>query len=103
FSTKIKDHMCGFKAFKKDVILKLIEEMKYDAALARGVFWDTELIVRAIRNNFSISEIPIWWRERNKTALSFKREIKSLSYIISFFFVLRKEKKAKNRLFNSMR
>ncbi|MCX5694998.1 MAG: hypothetical protein NT014_07795, partial [Candidatus Omnitrophica bacterium] len=86
FRTRIRDHMCGFKAFKKDVALKLVEEMGYDTSLRRGIFWDTELLVRAIRNNYKIKEIPIWWKERNKSALYFKREIGTLAYILSFWW-----------------
>jgi len=84
FRTHIRDHMCGFKAFKRDVILQLVDELGYDRSLKRGVFWDTELLVAAQRRGYKIKEIPIWWRERNKTALYFKREIKTLTYILKF-------------------
>lgn len=93
FRTNIHDHMCGFKAFKRDVILKLVEEMGYDRSLTRGVFWDTELLVRATRHGYKIKEIPIWWRERNKTALYFKREVKAINYIFRFIIALSKEKR----------
>lgn len=88
FRTKIRDHLCGFKAFKKAVILELVEEMGYDKSLKRGVFWDTELLVRALRRGYKIKEIPIWWRERNKSALYFRREVKSISYILQFMIKL---------------
>ncbi len=84
FRTGIRDHMCGFKAFKRSVVLKLIDEMGYDTSLRRGVFWDSELLIRAVRHGYKIKEIPIWWRERNKSALFFKREIKSAKYILDF-------------------
>ena len=84
FRTGIRDHMCGFKAFRKDVIVALIDEMGYDTSLRRGIFWDTELLIRARRHGYTIKEIPIWWRERNKTALFFEREIKALGYIFDF-------------------
>jgi|GEM_PF-365587 len=86
FRTGISDHMCGFKAFKKDVILKLVREMGYDRSLTRGIFWDTELLVRARRQGLKIKEIPIWWIERNTSKLYFKREIKAIKYIIGFLF-----------------
>jgi len=93
FKTQMKDHLCGFKAFKRDVILRLVEEMGYDTSLRRGVFWDTELLVRAIGEGYRIKEIPIWWRERNKSALYFRREIKALFYMIAFMKKYRKEVK----------
>ena len=76
--------MCGFKAFKRDVILTLVEEMGYDKSLRRGIFWDTELFIRARRRGYKVKEIPIVWNERRKTALFFKREIKTAGYILNF-------------------
>lgn len=84
FKTGIHDHMCGFKAFKKDVISKLVDEMGYDETLRRGVFWDTELLIRAIRHGYKIKEIPVSWQEGDESALYFKREIKAIPYIIKF-------------------
>jgi len=94
FRTGVRDHMCGFKAFKRDVILKLVEEMGYDKSLRRGVFWDTELIVRARRHGYKIKEIPIWWRERKKTALNFKREKSAFAYMLCFMFGMTKAGKS---------
>lgn len=84
FRTGIKDHMCGFKAFKREIILDLVGKMGYDNTFKRGVFWDTELLIRARKAGYKIKEIPIWWRERNKSALYFTREIKALGYITRF-------------------
>lgn len=33
FRTRINDHMCGFKAFKRKVILELVNELGYDKTL----------------------------------------------------------------------
>lgn len=85
FQTGIKDHMCGFKAFKKDVVLSLVQEMDFDNTLCRGIFWDTELIVRARRKRYVIKEIPIWWKERKKTALCFNREVRAVPFIVRFW------------------
>ncbi len=92
FKTGIYDHMCGFKAFKKSVILKLVEEMGYDKSLRRGIFWDTELLLTAIKHGYKIKEIPIWWNERNESRLYFKREIKTVGYIINFLKSWKKKK-----------
>ncbi len=85
FKTGICDHMCGFKAFKKEVILKLVDEMGYDVSLKRGIFWDTELLVRALKSGYKVKEIPIWWNERNKSALNFQRDISAVGYIVGFY------------------
>ena len=97
FKTGIKDHLCGFKAFRKEAILSLVEEMGYDRSLRRGVFWDTEMLIRARHHGYKIKEIPIWWRERKKSALYFKREVRSLLYIADFFFKFRHGKGQNNK------
>ncbi|MFH1126259.1 MAG: glycosyltransferase [Candidatus Altiarchaeota archaeon] len=93
FQTNLMDHECGFKAFKRDVILRLVDEMGYDKKLERGVFWDTEMLIRAERHNYKVIEIPIEWHEANKSALNFKREIKMIPYILK----LKKKLKEENR------
>jgi len=56
--SKLSDHQCGFKAFRKDLVLPVIDEIE-----ERGWFWDTELLVRAQRNGLTVQEIPIEWKE----------------------------------------
>ncbi len=56
--SKIRDHQCGFKAFRKDLVLPLIEEIE-----DREWFWDAELLVRAQRKGLKVVEIPIEWEE----------------------------------------
>jgi hypothetical protein len=57
-NSKLKDHQCGFKAFRKDVILPLVNEVEN-----RQWFWDTELLVLAQRKGLRIVEIPVEWEE----------------------------------------
>jgi len=92
FRTHIRDHMCGFKAFRKDVILKLVEEIGYDESLTRGIFWDVELLITARRHGYRIKEIPIWWKEREKSALNPNKEIKTIGYVLKFVTRSVKEK-----------
>lgn len=54
--SKIKDYQCGFKAFRRDVVMKLIDDVK-----AKHWAWDTELLVKAQRQGFRICEIPVTW------------------------------------------
>jgi glycosyltransferase involved in cell wall biosynthesis len=103
FGTKVRDHECGFKAFKRNVILKLVDEMGYDASLNRGVFWDTELIVRALRDGYSVKEIPVWWTEKRKSSLYFGREIRALQYIAKFFWEINFKGGRISRLFSQTR
>ena len=85
FRTGIKDNICGFKAFKKEIISKLVSEAGVDKTATRGVFWDTEIVIRALRNKMKIKQIPIQWKEGKKTALNIKRESKMIPYILKFW------------------
>ena len=60
--SKVKDHQCGFKAFRREPLLQLLEEVE-----ASHWFWDTELLVRAHRRGFRIREIPVLWKSGRET------------------------------------
>ena len=60
--SKLKDHQCGFKAFKREALMQLLDEV-----VARHWFWDTELLVRAARKGFRIKEIPVDWASPRET------------------------------------
>lgn len=84
--SRIKDHQCGFKAFKRDVLLDLIGEMGYDKKFERRWFWDAELLIRAQRKNYMIAEFPVEWRSRQKNTFSIREEIRMIPYILRFRF-----------------
>ncbi len=60
--SKITDHQCGFKAFKKERVEALMPYVK-----ARGWTWDTEVLTLAERCHYTISEIPVVWKQGKKT------------------------------------
>ena len=86
FRTSMKDNVCGFKAFRKDAILRLVGEIGVDKTGKRSVFWDTQVIIYAVRDRLRIKDIPIFWKEGKKSALNFKRESKMTPYVVKFFF-----------------
>ncbi|QQG38507.1 MAG: glycosyltransferase [Candidatus Woesearchaeota archaeon] len=90
YGSNISDYECGFKAFKKPVILDLIREAGYDKTKKRSVFWDAEILMRAEKKHYSIKEIPIEWTEGAKSELHFSREVKMLPYMLRFKKALRK-------------
>ncbi len=92
FRTGFKDNICGFKAFKRGVILQLTKEAGIDKTAKRSVFWDTEILIRALQKGIKIKEIPVHWEEGKSSALTFKREIKMLPYIIKFWLNSRKRR-----------
>ncbi|MCL2135116.1 MAG: glycosyltransferase family 2 protein [Candidatus Bathyarchaeota archaeon] len=61
----IKDHQCGFKAFQREILLSLLDEVN-----AAHWFWDTELFVRAQRKGYKIKEIPVEWKSMRKTKVN---------------------------------
>ncbi|HLC86299.1 MAG TPA: dolichyl-phosphate beta-glucosyltransferase [Candidatus Nanoarchaeia archaeon] len=50
---KIKDCQCGFKAFRKETIKKILPDMKN-----KGWGWDTEVLAKASWKGYKIIEVP---------------------------------------------
>jgi glycosyltransferase involved in cell wall biosynthesis len=63
--SKLRDHQCGFKAFKREPTLQLLDEVA-----ARHWFWDTEIFVRAQRKGYKIKEIAVEWKSGRKTKVN---------------------------------
>jgi len=61
FHSHLRDHHCGLKVFRREVILKLVKEMGYDDTFRRGWFWDAEMLIRAQKEGYKIKEIPVIW------------------------------------------
>jgi glycosyltransferase involved in cell wall biosynthesis len=62
FLIDVSDTQCGFKAIKKskaDLLLPLIEDT--------GWFFDSELLIVAIKNGCKVKEIPVTWVEDTDT------------------------------------
>ncbi len=78
--SKLTDHQCGFKAFRKDLILPLLDEVE-DGKW----FWDTELLVRAQRKGLKIAEIPIEWTEDNDSRFRIFEDTLHMAYSIASF------------------
>lgn len=56
--SSLHDHQCGFKGFSRARIRELLPEVR-----AGHWFWDTELLVRAQKNGYSVYEFPVCWEE----------------------------------------
>jgi len=56
--SRLSDHQCGFKAFRKGAIVPLVDEIE-----SRQWFWDTEFLVLAQRKGLKVVEIPVEWNE----------------------------------------
>jgi hypothetical protein len=73
FSDGVQDHQCGFKAYSKRMVDHILRECKDN-----DWFWDTETIVLAHRNGFSIKEFPIEWEEKKGKRTPLKRLMKDI-------------------------
>jgi len=62
----IVDTQCGFKLFKGEVIKKIAAQLKVD-----GFAFDVEMLYLAIKNGFSIIEVPVIWVNSPLSRVSF--------------------------------
>jgi glycosyltransferase AglD len=85
--SQLHDHQCGFKAFKREPTLQLLDEVA-----ARHWFWDTEILVRAQRKGYKIKEIPVEWKSGGKTKVNlFKDSYNMGKQVVKLWWQLRKE------------
>jgi glycosyltransferase AglD len=85
--SKLRDHQCGFKAFKREPTLKLLDEVG-----ARHWFWDTEIFVRAARKGYKIKEIPVEWKSGRKTKVNlFKDSYNMGKQVVKLWWKLKTE------------
>jgi len=73
--SKLRDHQCGFKAFRKSSILPLLDKIKDNYW-----FWDTELLVLAQKFDLKVKEIPVKWKQSEDTKVRFAKDV---SYMFS--------------------
>ncbi|AIY90243.1 dolichyl-phosphate beta-glucosyltransferase [Geoglobus acetivorans] len=67
--SKIHDHQCGFKGFRKSSIIRIIDRIEDN-----HWFWDTELLVLAQREGLKIKEIPVSWKHGGDSKVSVARD-----------------------------
>jgi glycosyltransferase involved in cell wall biosynthesis len=85
--SKLRDHQCGFKAFKREPALQLIEEVG-----ARHWFWDTEILVRAQRKGYKVKEIPVEWKSGRATKVSLLKDSYNMGkQVFQLWWKFRKE------------
>jgi glycosyltransferase involved in cell wall biosynthesis len=86
--SKISDHQCGFKAFKREVTLETIKKVH-----ARHWFWDTEIVIRTARSGYKIKEIPVDWKTGRKTKVRLLADSYNMGrQVFDLWWRLRKEK-----------
>jgi glycosyltransferase involved in cell wall biosynthesis len=68
YKDKVYDHQIGFKAFSRRLIKDELNNCKSD-----DWFWDTEIIIRSIHDNYKYVEFPVEWEEKKGSRTSLKR------------------------------
>ncbi|MDD5474492.1 MAG: glycosyltransferase family 2 protein [Candidatus Methanoperedens sp.] len=68
--SKLYDHQCGFKSFKRTSLFAIMGTVK-----DTHWFWDTELLVRAQRAGYKIKEFPVEWKHGGATKVNLVRDI----------------------------
>jgi uncharacterized protein (TIRG00374 family) len=64
------DHQCGFKAFDRETLLALLDDVEDD-----HWFWDTEVLVRAQRAGYRVREFPVDWEPKGDTTVDLVRDV----------------------------
>ena len=82
--SKLRDHQCGFKAFRREALFEVMEKAK-----DTHWFWDTEVLVLAQRMGYRVREIPVRWVGRSETKVKAKDSFYMLSSILKFWWRLR--------------
>jgi uncharacterized membrane protein YbhN (UPF0104 family) len=66
----VKDHQCGFKAFDREALLSLLDDVEDD-----HWFWDTEVLVRAQRSGYDVNEFAVEWTPRGDSKVDLVRDV----------------------------
>jgi glycosyltransferase AglD len=65
FDSKLYDHQCGFKGFRKKDLLEVIDRVQDN-----HWFWDTELLVLCQKQGMKVVEFPVRWEHNGGNNLN---------------------------------
>jgi len=68
--SKLYDHQCGFKSFKRTSLFMIMDTVK-----DTHWFWDTELFVRAQRLGYMVKEFPVEWIHGGATKVNLVKDV----------------------------
>jgi hypothetical protein len=80
--SRVYDHSCGVKAFRREVVDAVLHEMR-----DKKWVWDTEFLVRAQRKGFRVKEVPIHSVSRRESKVRFvSAVIDSFGAVLRLYF-----------------
>ncbi|MDD3246742.1 MAG: flippase-like domain-containing protein [Methanosarcina sp.] len=68
--SKLYDHQCGFKAFRRGALFDLLDGIEN-----QHWFWDTELLVRAQHRGYRVLEFPVYWRHGGSSKVNLVKDV----------------------------
>ena len=71
--SKLYDHQCGFKAFRREALFELLDEIENE-----HWFWDTEVLVRAQQKGYRVMEFPVYWRHGGSSKVDLVKDVKGM-------------------------
>ncbi len=84
FGSRVSDHWCGFKIFRREALARIVAQIDVHVE-GRKMFWDAQMWVYAQRSGMSILEIPVTWREGEKSALRMHTEIPMMVFTFRYW------------------
>jgi len=87
--SKLYDHQCGFKAFKREPLFSLLGKVK-----ATHWFWDTEILVRAQQEGYKVKEIAVEWHSGKDTKVNVAKDSYNMfRQIVALWWTIKVKKK----------
>jgi glycosyltransferase AglD len=87
--SKLYDHQCGFKAFKREPLFSLLDKVK-----ATHWFWDTEILVRAQQEHSKVKEIAVEWHSGKDTKVNVAKDAYNMfKQIMALWWTIKVKKK----------
>ena len=84
-NSRLYDHQCGFKAFKRESLMSIIDSVE-----DKHWFWDTEVLIRAQHTGYKVKEFPVKWRHGGATKVDLFKDVFGMgSQIIRLWWQLK--------------
>lgn len=81
----LRDHQCGLKAFRREVIAEVLPQMRADPEFRRGWFWDAEVLLRAHWAGRRVKEVPVRWSDRPDSRARIWTQYRIVPWIFRLF------------------
>lgn len=84
YGSRIRDHWCGFKIFDRSALARITAHIGVGIS-GRQMFWDAQMWVCAQQLGLRVLELPVHWREGEKSALRLHTELPMMRYTLAYW------------------